>query len=84
MVLSPNRWKYKNLLFFTEYANFHKDNKWLHNTYMTSRKTLNLIGLSVDDINSFSKDCMRKNIDISEKLYDFWELLNKKENGIFW
>ena len=78
------KWKYKNLLFSTEYPNSDKDKKGLHNGYLTTRKSLNLIGLSVDDMSSLSKDYMGKNVDIAEKLYDVWELLKKERMGIFW
>ena len=78
------KWKYKNLLFSTEYPNSHKDKRGLHNAYVTTRKSLNLIGLSVDDMSSLSKDYIGKNVDISEKLYDVWELLKKERIGIFW
>jgi hypothetical protein len=27
---------------------------------------------------------MGKNVDISEKLYDVWEVLKKERTGIFW
>ena len=78
------KWKYKNLLFSAEFPNFYKDKKGLHNAYVTTRKSLNLIGLSVDDMSSLSKDYIGKNVDISEKLYDVWELLKKERIGIFW
>ena len=78
------KWKYKNLLFSTEYPNSHKDKRGLHNAYLTTRKSLNLIGLSVDDMSSLSKDYIEKNVDISEKLYDVWKLLKKERTGIFW
>ena len=78
------KWKYKNLLFSTEYPNSHKDKRGLHNAYLTTRKNLNLIGLSVDDMSSLSKDYMGRNIEISEKLYDVWEVLKKERIGIFW
>jgi hypothetical protein len=78
------KWKYKNLLFSTEYPNSHKDKRGLHNAYLTTRKSLNLIGLSVDDMSSLSKDYMGRNIEISEKLYDVWEVLKKERIGIFW
>ena len=58
------KWKYKNLLFSTEYPNSHKDKKGLHNAYVTTRKSLNLIGLSVGDMSSLSKDYIGKNVDI--------------------
>jgi hypothetical protein len=78
------QWRYKNLLFATEYPNSDKDKKGLHNAYLTTRKSLDLIGLSMDDMSSLSKDYMGKNVDISEKLYDIWELLKKERTGIFW
>jgi hypothetical protein len=78
------KWKYKNLLFSTEYPNSHKDKKGLQNAYVTTRKNLNLIGLSVVDMSSLSKDYMGKNVDIAEKLYYVWELLKKERIGIFW
>jgi hypothetical protein len=46
------QWKYKNLLLSTEYPNFLKNKNELHNAYVTTRKSLNLIGLSVDDMSS--------------------------------
>jgi hypothetical protein len=78
------QWRYKNLLFSTEYPNSDKDKKGLHNSYLTTRKSLDLIGLSVDDMSELSKDYIGKNVDISEKLYDVWELLKKERTGIFW
>ena len=78
------KWRYKNLLFSTEYPNDYKNKRDLKNAYFTTRKSLNLIGLSVDDMSSLSKDYMGKNIDISEKLYDVWEVLKKERIGIFW
>ena len=78
------KWKYKNLLFTTEYPNSHKDKKGLHNAYLITRKSLNLIGLSVDNMSFLSKDYIGKNVDISEKLYEVWELLKKERIGIFW
>jgi hypothetical protein len=58
------KWKYKNLLFSTEYPNSYKDKKGLHNAYVTTSKSLNFIGLSVDGMNSLSKDYIGKNVDI--------------------
>ena len=78
------QWRYKKLLFSAEYPNSDKDKKGLHNAYLTTRKSLDLIGLSMDDMSSLSKDYMGKNVDIAEKLYDVWELLKKKRMGIFW
>ena len=78
------QWRYKKLLFSTEYPNSDKDKKGLHNAYLTTRKSLNLIGLSVDDMSSLSEDYMGRNVDISEKLYDVWQHLKKKGMGIFW
>ena len=78
------KWRYKNLLFSTEYPNDYKNKRDLQNAYFTTRKSLNLIGLSVDDMSSLSKDYMGKNVDIAEKLYDVWELLKKERMGIFW
>ena len=78
------QWRYKKLLFSTEYPNSDKDKKGLHNAYLTTRKSLNLIGLSVDDMSSLSEDYMGRNVDISEKLYDVWHHLKKKGMGIFW
>jgi hypothetical protein len=75
--------KYKNLLFYTEYQNSHKDKRGLHNAYVTTRKSINLIGLSVDDMSSLSKDYMGKNVDISEKLHDVWEHFKKERIAIF-
>ena len=77
------QWRYKKLLFSTEYPNSDKDKKGLHNAYLTTRKSLNLIGLSVGDMSSLSKDYMGRNVDISEKLYDVWEHLKKEGMGIF-
>jgi hypothetical protein len=76
--------KYKNLLFSTEYPNSYKDKKGLYNAYVTTLKILNLIDLSVDNMSSLSKDYIGKNVDISEKFYDVWELLKKEKIEIFW
>ena len=78
------QWRYKKLLFSAEYPNSDKDKKGLHNAYLTTRKSLDLIGLSMDDMSSLSKDYMGKNVDISGKLYDIRELLKKERTGIFW
>ena len=78
------QWRYNNLLFTTEYPNFHKDKKGLHNAYMTTRKNLDLIGLSKDDMDLLSKDYIGKNVDISAKLNDVWKTLKKERLGIFW
>ena len=78
------QWRYKKSLFSTEYPNSDKDKKGLHNAYLTTRKSLNLIGLSVDDMSSLSEDYMGRNVDISEKLYDVWQHLKKEGMGIFW
>ena len=72
------------MLFSSEYPNSHKDKKGLHNAYLTTRKSLNLIGLSVDDMSSLSEDYMGRNVDISEKLCDVWQHLKKEGMGIFW
>jgi calcineurin-like phosphoesterase family protein len=77
------KWKYNNLIFSIEYPNSHKDKRGLHHAYVTTRKSLNLIGLSVADMSSLSKDYIGKNVDISEKLYDVWEVLKKERIGIF-
>ena len=78
------KWRYKKSLFSAEYPNSDKDKKGLHNEYLNTRKSLDLIGLSMDYMSSLSKDYMGKNVDISEKLYDIWELLKKERTGIFW
>ena len=78
------QWRYKNLLFSTEYPNSHKDKKGLHNAYVTTRKSLDLIGLSMDDMELLSKDYIGKNVDISEKLNAVWKLLKKERTWIFW
>ena len=64
------QWRYKKLLFSTEYPNSDKDKRGLHNAYLTTRKSLDLIGLSMDDMSLLSKDYIRKNVDISENTYD--------------
>ena len=77
------QWRYKKELFSTEYPNSDTDKRGLHNAYMNTRKGLNAIGLSVNDLDALSKDYMGKNVDISEKLYDVWEHLKKERIGIF-
>jgi hypothetical protein len=78
------QWKYKKFLFSAEYPNDHKNKKGLDNAYVTTRKKLELISLSMDDMNLLSKEYIGKNVDISEKLHAVWKLLEKERKGIFW
>jgi hypothetical protein len=75
------KWKYKKLLFSTEYPNSHKDKSGLHNAYVTTRKSLNLIGLSVDDMSSLSKDYMEKTLLYQKSFMTSGNILNRKEPG---
>ena len=50
------QWRYKKLLFSTEYPNSDKDKKGLHNAYLNTRKSLDLIGQSMDDMSELSKE----------------------------
>ena len=78
------QWRYKKGLFSTEYPNSYKDKRGLHNAYISTRKGLNAIGLSANDLNALSKDYIGKNVYLSEKLCDVWALLEKERMGIFW
>jgi|TARA_B110000438_G_scaffold131759_1_gene127868 hypothetical protein len=78
------QWRYKKELFSTEYPNSDKDKRGLHNAYMNTRKGLNAIGLSVNDLDALSKDYMGKNVYLSERLCHVWQLLEKERMGILW
>ena len=75
------QWRYKKLLFSTEYPNSDKDKKGLHNAYLTTRKSLNLIGLSVDDMSSLSKDYMGKTLIYQKSFMTSGNFLKRKEQG---
>ena len=78
------QWRYKNELFSTEYPNSDTDKRGVHNAYLNTRKGLNAIGLSSNDLDALSKDYIGKNVYLSESLCDVWELLEKERMGIFW
>jgi hypothetical protein len=73
------KWKYKNLLFSALYPNSLKDKRGLHNAYVTTRKSLNLIGLSLDDMSALYKEYMGENVDISENFMTSGSFLKRKE-----
>jgi hypothetical protein len=77
-------WRYNNDLFSVEYPNSNKNKRGLHNAYMNTRKSLNAISLSINDMNTLSKDYIGKNVYLSEKLCDVWKLLEKERMGVFW
>ena len=49
-------WRYNNDLFSVEYPNSNKNKRGLHNVYMNTRKSLNAISLSINYMNTLSKD----------------------------
>ena len=77
-------WRYNNDLFSVEYPNSNKDKRGLHKAYMNTRKSLNTISLSRDDMSRLSKDYIGKNVYLSEKLCYVWKLLEQERLGIFW
>ena len=51
---------------------------------MRTRKGLNQIALSIDDMNSLAKDYIGKNVSVAIKLSEVWKCLEKDRLGLFW
>jgi hypothetical protein len=77
-------WRYNNKFFSVEYPNSHQDKRGLNNAYMNTRKGLNRIGLSMDDMKSLSHDYIGKNVSVSIKLSQIWKCLEQKRWGFLW
>jgi hypothetical protein len=77
-------WRYNDKFFSVEYPNSHQDKRGLNNAYMNTRKGLNRIGLSMDDMNSLSHDYIGKNVSVSIKLSQVWKCLEQKRWGFLW
>ena len=77
-------WRYNNKFFSVEYPNSHHDKRGLNNAYMNTRKGLNRIGLSMDDMKSLSHDYIGKNVSVSIKLSQVWKCLEQKRWGFLW
>ena len=77
-------WRYNNKFFSVEYPNSYQDKRGLNNAYMNTRKGLNRIGLSMDDMKSLSHDYIGKNVSVSIKLSQVWKCLEQKRWGILW
>ena len=77
-------WRYNNKFFSVEYPNSYQDKRGLNNAYMNTRKGLNRIGLSMDDMKSLSHDYIGKNVSVSIKLSHVWKCLEQKRWGFLW
>ena len=77
-------WRYNNKFFSVEYPNSYQDKRGLNNAYMNTRKGLNRIGLSMDDMKSLSHDYIGKNVSVSIKLSQVWKCLEQKRWGFLW
>ena len=77
-------WRYNNKFFSVEYPNSHLHKRGLNNAYMNTRRGLNRLGLSMDDMKSLSQDYIGKNISVSIKLSQIWKFLEKMRWGFLW
>jgi hypothetical protein len=77
-------WRYNNKFFSVEYPNSYQDKRGLNNAYMNTRKSLNRIGLSMDDMKSLSQEYIGKNVSVSIKLSQIWKCLEQKRWGFLW
>jgi len=76
--------RYNNKFFSVEYPYSEKDKRGLNNAYMNTRKGLNRIGLSVDDMKSLSDDYIGKNVSVYIRLNQVWNCLEQKRWGWLW
>ena len=76
-------WRYNKRLFAVEYPKSPQGREF-NNAYMRTRKGLNQIGLSIDDMNSLVKDYIGKNVSVAIKLREVWKCLEKDRLGLFW
>ena len=77
-------WRYNNKLFSVEYPNSDQNKRGLNNAYTNTRRGLNRIGLSMEDMKSLSQDYIGKNISVSKKLSQIWKCLEQKRWGFLW
>ena len=77
-------WRYNKKQFSVEYPKSHQGKREFNNAYMRTRKGLNQIGLSIDDMNSLAKDYIGKNVSVAIKLSEVWKCLEKDRLGLFW
>jgi hypothetical protein len=77
-------WRYNNKFFSVEYPNSHQDKRGLNNAYINTRKGLNGVGLSMEDMKSLAQDYIGKNVSISIKLNNIWKCLDKERWGFLW
>ena len=77
-------WRYNNKFFSVEYPNFDQNKRGLNNAYTNTRRGLNRIGLSMEDMKSLSQDYIGKNRTVSKKLNQIWKCLEQKRWGFLW
>lgn len=77
-------WRYNNKFFSVEYPNSDQNKRGLNNAYTNTRRGLNRIGLSMEDMKSLSQDYIGKNISVSIKLSQVWKCLEQKRWGFLW
>ena len=77
-------WRYNKKQFSVEYPKSHQGKREFNNAYMRTRKGLNQIALSIDDMNSLAKDYIGKNVSVAIKLSEVWKCLEKDRLGLFW
>ena len=77
-------WRYNNKFFSVEYPNSDQNKRGLNNAYTNTRRGLNRIGLSMEDMKSLSQDYIGKNISVSIKLTQVWKCLEQKRWGFLW
>ena len=77
-------WRYNNKFFSVEYPNSDQNKRGLNNAYTNTRRGLNRIGLSMEDMKSLSQDYIGKNLSLSKKLSQIWKCLEQKRWGFLW
>ena len=77
-------WRYNNKFFSVEYPNSDQNKRGLNNAYTNTRRGLNRIGLSMEDMKSLSQDYIGKNLSVSKKLSHIWKCLEQKRWGFLW
>ena len=77
-------WRYNNKFFSVEYPNSDQNKRGLNNAYTNTRRGLNRIGLSMEDMKSLSQDYIGKNISVSIKLNQIWKCLEQRRWGFLW
>ena len=77
-------WRYNNKFFSVEYPNSDQNKRGLNNAYTNTRRGLNRIGLSMEDMKSLSQDYIGKNLSVCKKLNQIWKCLEQKRWGFLW